>query len=399
MRKLKDPPHSLLDPTQHINIQFRLVGGISFLKLGDRKAVFSEKLQKVFELNDTSAYLASCLVDNPTLSQLLPYLEKRGLTKSRAMEIIRQFVTSWSRAKILSAFVTTHHLLPCRKDTISIAGHCAALHFFDEVLAEKVSPVFSHLKTGSRHKADIFNIVSHDGLAYIFQTGKTAQIVELDQTVPALKGMLTDWLLAGDGFTMALHCAMLVLEDKALLVTGPPGAGKTTLTMALLARGFAYAADDITLLLPDGRVQGVSFAPALKPGAWKLSKQFAVQLSDIPIHKRVDGKRVRYVSSMKLASQAPFQVNWIAALDRNTSGPTRWQTTDATTMLKAIIGGAHAHGERLNDGQLRVLINVITKAIPGVFHYADAHEAARYLENNVRTNKFQAMNSRAEVSL
>jgi hypothetical protein len=376
--KLRNRPPS--PPLERVNIQFRLVGRVSFLKLDNRKAVFSEQLQKIFELNDTSAYLAGCIADNPTMPQLIQQLQRQDLTPSQALNTIRRFVITWSGAKLLSAFVSTNNLKPAKIALVAIAGHNVAFQFYDSGLADRVLPVFAHLKTRRRHAAEIFHLLSCDSLTYIFQDGKPAQVMELDQAAPALKGMLTDSLFAHEGSIMALHCAMLVRGGKALLLTGPPGAGKTTLTLELLARGFEYAADDITLLMSDGRVRGVSYAPALKSGAWELSKELSFQLSETPIHKRIDGKRVKYVSQVKAAKQTPVQVKWIAILHRNVAGSARWQSVDVATTLKELIEGGHARGECLNDNQLRVLINMINRAMLGILEYTNAREAARFLE-------------------
>ena len=353
---------------------------MSFLRLDNRLAVFSEQLQKIFELNDTSAYLASCIADKPTMPQLIHQLQRLGLTPPQALNTIRQFVIPWSRAKLVSAFVSTNNLKPTKTVFIEIAGHNVALHFYDSALANKVLPVFSHLKTRSRRTAGIFHLVNSDALTYIFQDQESAQVMELDQAAPALKGMLTDSLLAREEHTLALHCAMLLRGGKALLLTGPPGAGKTTLTLELLARGFEYVADDITLLMPDGRVRGVSYALALKSGTWELSKSLPFQLSAMPIHKRMDGKRVKYVSQVKLGKQTSVPVKWIAILRRNGARSSKWQPVDVATILKELIKGAHAREASLNESQLRILIKMIGRSTAGILEYADAREAARLLD-------------------
>jgi hypothetical protein len=369
-----------------IDIRFQLSKRVSFLKFGDRKAVFSEHLQKIFELNDTAAYLASCMADGPSMADLLKNLDNHGVQAQQAAKIIGTFVTAWSRAKLLSATVKTQGLEPSFEDMISIAGQGMALRYYDDVLAARISPVFAHLKTSASQKRDVFDIVSRDSLTYIFQNNGRALIVEPNQAAPALKGMLTDALFARANFSLALHCAILVYRGQALLITGPPGAGKTTLTLALLNRGFEYGGDDIALLMGDGRVQGVSYAPAIKSGSWKLSNQLGLQLSGTQIHERMDGKRVRYVPPSKLAAQAPVRVKWIAVLRRSVSGTADLRPTDVSTLLKELINGAHAQNQKLDGGQLRLLINMISQTKPVILHYSDANQAAQTLEHKCESN-------------
>ena len=363
------------------DIRFQLSGRVSFLKIGDRKAVFSEDLQKIFELNDTAAYLASCMADTPSMADLQKNLERRGGSTPVALETIRKFVTEWSRAKLLSAIVSTRGLRQCRKESLSISGLSFALHHYDAALTTRISPVFAHLQSQAQRDADAFKIVANNSLAYVFQEGRPALVVEPNQAAPALKGILTEALFARAKFNLVLHCAVLVHRGQALLITGPPGAGKTTLTLALLNGGFEYAGDDVTLLMADGTVRGIPYAPAVKPGAWKLSEQFGVSLSGSAIHKRLDGKRVRYLSPAKLALQKPIKVKWIAILKRNASGPVELHPADVSTTLREFVGGAHARNQKMSEVQLRVLVNMISKTHPVVLSYSSANEAAKILEH------------------
>jgi DNA polymerase III delta prime subunit len=225
------------------------------------------------------------------------------------------------------------------------------------------------------------------GLTYIFQAGKAAQVQEIEEAAPVLKGMLTDSLFAHGGSTLALHCAMLMRGGHALLLAGPPGAGKTTLTVNLLARGFEYAADDITLLMRDGRVRGVSFAPAIKSGAQALVKDLPLHLERTPVHKRLDGRRVRYASNLKLTRKTPVRVKWIANLQRSAAAKTEWKPAGLTGTLKELIKGAHTSDQRLNDMQVRVLIEMISTTTSGVLEYSNAASAARLLEKICETQQ------------
>ena len=362
------------------DIRFQLAEPLSFLKVGERKAVFAEHRQKIFELNDIAAYLASSIVDRPSLSDLLVNLEGRGFTTEGALRSVRKFVTEWSRAKLLLAKVSTKGLRLSGKDTVCIAGHKVALHYYNASLADRISPVFSHLRTNTHHRALVYDIVARDLLAYISQSGKPGAVTGQDQAAPAIKGLLTDAVLDTSDYTIALHCALLVHRGHGLLITGPPGAGKTSLALDLLSRGFEYAADDITLLMNDIRVRGMPFAPALKSGSWKLSQNVSLRLASFPIHRRLDGKRVRYLPPWNLASATPVPVQWIVSLRRSHSGPVQLKAIDTSTILKELIDGAHTKNKRLNSAQLRKLINMILPTSPYALQYANANEAGKVLE-------------------
>ena len=59
-------------------------------------------------------------------------------------------------------------------------------------------------------------------------------------------------LLCAEGL-VALHAAAVARNGEALVLPGPHGRGKTTLTLALLDAGWAYLTDDVTVVLPSSQ--------------------------------------------------------------------------------------------------------------------------------------------------
>src|ERR1700730_5749017 len=87
----------------------------------------------------------------------------------------------------------------------------------------------------------------------------------------------------------------LLSGGRGLLVSGRPGAGKTTLAVHLMEAGFEYAADDIVLIASDGRVKGVPFALALKSGAWAMIEKLRPEIGEAAVHSRA-GRQTRAIS-------------------------------------------------------------------------------------------------------
>ena len=84
-------------------------------------------------------------------------------------------------------------------------------------------------------------------------------------------------------------------SEALMLLAGVAGSGKSTLTAALLANGFAYCADDLVLLTDAPvRVRGVPVRLGLKAGSWKVVTEAWPELADLHAHLRADGKLIRY---------------------------------------------------------------------------------------------------------
>jgi hypothetical protein len=69
---------------------------------------------------------------------------------------------------------------------------------------------------------------------------------------------------------VALHAAALGHGDSAVLLVGPSGVGKTTLTLRLLEAGWSYLTDDLAIVTPAGLVRPFPKPLNVKsPWEWK----------------------------------------------------------------------------------------------------------------------------------
>jgi hypothetical protein len=80
-----------------------------------------------------------------------------------------------------------------------------------------------------------------------------------------------------------LHASTVVLKGRAVVLAGDTGSGKSTLAAALVGNGAQLIADDLTPLLPDGRVQPVPLALSLKEGSWPLLTRFFPAVDRLPV--------------------------------------------------------------------------------------------------------------------
>jgi hypothetical protein len=112
------------------------------------------------------------------------------------------------------------------------------------------------------------------------------------------------------------HGALVSLAGKSVFLAGSPGAGKTTLTLALVSNGFAYGGDDTVRVSADGTAKGIPFPAAAKSGAWRLLSGDYPELTSLATHERDDGQLVRYVAPGRMDEPGFRRIDLFLRLDR-----------------------------------------------------------------------------------
>ena len=183
-----------------------------------------------------------------------------------------------------------------------------------------------------------------------------------EEVVPAVILQLLAEVLDQGSHVLALHAAALMVEGCFLLVTGPRGAGKSTLAAALLAAGHGFAADDVVLLDADGLARGVPTWPALKEGAWDLFDEELGAAEGAPIHHRPDGRAVRYMQMGQRVTGARHPVGCIIVLSDREGARGRATPIPRLEALAALVAGASAPGDRLSEEAFAALAALVENA-------------------------------------
>ena len=104
----------------------------------------------------------------------------------------------------------------------------------------------------------------------------------------------------------ALHAAAVARGKRCVLMPGVSGSGKSTLTAALLADGYDYCTDDLVLLTGAPiRIRAFPMRMGLKRGAWRPLMSRWPEISALPVHRRADGKLIRYFLPQKSLDSQP----------------------------------------------------------------------------------------------
>ena len=81
---------------------------------------------------------------------------------------------------------------------------------------------------------------------------------------------------------VVLHAGGVALDGAGVIISGPSGAGKTTLTAALVRAGFSYLTDEALAIEPStGLLHPYPKALSIKPGSWELLADLRPPSSDL----------------------------------------------------------------------------------------------------------------------
>ena len=263
----------------------RPVDGTFFFLLGEQAAVFCEQKQKIYALNHTAAYIWCRLAERVKPDRISAELAKSGVKPPFASNYVVQSILTWLKLGLLRYEypfgseiefpIEIHFAVDAARFNVIIRTASANL-------ARRLCS-FDSKKFLSAKTAHVLDVVEIDGLAQVFHNKFCVICCAANELAPSLRAYITEQIVAASSPNVVFHAACLVHGTKNLLISGLPGAGKTTLTLYLTTEsGFKYGADDIVFIAQDGRATGVAFAPAVKPGGWDIVKEFRPDLARPP---------------------------------------------------------------------------------------------------------------------
>ena len=356
----------------------RLTPGTSMTFIGDQPMIVSQSRHALFELNQIAGYIGCRLEDGISLPQLAREVAERGISHPAAM--LQKVLADWSQSGLVHAAACPPACPPVLVQGVSIGARVFALRYHDEALARQVAPLFAHLHTdGAAEKAwATYDIWRDNDLCLFSRDGSPAALLQFNQAATLVKAQIVQDIIDDPRWTLAMHAGCVSRHGKALLLSGQPGAGKTTLISWLIGSGFAYHGDDISMLAPDGRVLGLPFLPTIKSGAWPMmAARYPGQLQPL-IHWRPDGRRVRYLDLPPSAGE-PLPVGWIVKLRRTKGAPAKLIPQHAAALIKHLLSEAASSSGEADRTAIDILIRTVGAARTCVLEYDDLDEAAALL--------------------
>lgn len=360
-------------------MRFRLAAGGHPCSVGNRRTIFVEASQQLFEIDEITAFITSELSRPVSFETLEASLAGEGMRRPSARAYLTQYLRFWSRQGLLQVEFEESDGSPPRSELIDITGGDIRISCYDEALMELVRPMLPPSSPRNSSAPKHYTLARFGNGVCIAGPGQEALIVSRREAVPALKGLLTDELIANLDMNTALHGALLANGSGAVFLCGSPGAGKTTLALALMQCGFQVYADDIALLHTGGTISGVAFASAVKAHSWKLLPQIRESLFSHPVHLRLDGKLVRYLPLTPHEANRGMTLKTIVLLNRTRSGKARTLPVEPLQVLAKIISEASNPQRRLSTMQFESMLGVVNAARGIELTYSQLDDGAQAL--------------------
>lgn len=295
----------------------RLRPGATLQFLDETGMLFLAGSQQLFSLNTTAAFIWCLLEDGLAPEQIADRLNATfGLGRAEALKCLTHVLQQWGDLGLLDEGGNGSGTA-CAPATYALLDTHFRLQAGSPDLLEMLVPLLAPLRL-SAPAADAI-MLQLSATPGGFEMRLAERVIETchlrRQLVPMVKTGLIQLALERSRDFCAIHAAAVGLGDRTLLLPGASGQGKSTLAAALVGAGMPLLGDDTIVLARDGLLaRPAPFAICLKSGSWPILRGMFPDIDRLPIHHRLDGKLVRYLTP-------PDHALW---LDADWRAPVAW---------------------------------------------------------------------------
>ncbi len=235
--------------------------------------------------------------------------------------------------------------------------------FSDQMALTCVSEAFAHLEQPGAGPCTVtFDIGHRDGRIRI---GSNREQLDEDVTpetlLNVLRLVLAEASLAASEDEWAVHAAAVVHNNRAVLLPGAAGLGKSTLALGLAAAGATLLGDDTVVLARNTLdVRAMPFPLCVKRGSWILADALLEAPGRSIAGQRLDGIAVRWFSrsaGIQFADPgAPFAAECLVFPSYGEGSATSLTRLDADDVMRRLVPGLHALGAGLTAHKVDHLI-------------------------------------------
>ncbi len=162
----------------------RPVPGASFALLDDRPVLFSEAIQKIYELNQMAGYIWCGLSDRKPADVICNDLIQFGLNGDEARIYVRQALQNWLKLGLLEV---DWRLSKTHAFAANVGKLAVNVWTSSERLTQLLIPLFGQTRDVSDDIEDTFEIVELDRRIHIFHNKAGVARCAINELVPTLK--------------------------------------------------------------------------------------------------------------------------------------------------------------------------------------------------------------------
>jgi hypothetical protein len=138
---------------------------------------------------------------------------------------------------------------------ISLALHDQAIELRDNIgIGDDLHVLFGAAKAGVTSPRQVVTIASEpDGSFSLQRNGDPAWAgLTRGELLDLLQDQVSQALITDMTSAVVLHAGVVSVNDRAILLAGPTGSGKTSLAAWFVANGFKYVSDDVVAIVEAG---------------------------------------------------------------------------------------------------------------------------------------------------
>lgn len=312
--------------------------GVSLHFLDDESVLFDAATCRVYATNKAATLTWCCLEDGMTPEAIAARLAAAGLPTKAAAAHVARIMQEWQKLGLIGAKQpgatqakppnpgrwqrTVNDARPRLRARPTVLGDVLRgrlldadieIRFATPAWCDRLRPMLAPLNTGeavddgAQGPAHVLELAAGEDLSWSVDGQCVAQDLAPDQVAPVLKATLVELALQTSRDFGAVHAAAMGRAGKCLLLPGQSGSGKSTLAAGLLAGGYDFLGDDTIVLDRTAlAVRPLPFPICVKSGAWDVVAPRFPALRRQPIHRRPDGKRVRYLHGDNARDNEPI---------------------------------------------------------------------------------------------
>jgi hypothetical protein len=205
----------------------------------------------------------------------------------------------------------------------------------------------------------------------------TARVRTRAELAPMVEGALIGHAVRSRDDCAALHAAAVVIGERAALLLGEKGSGKSTLSVSLSLSGARFLGDEVAFIdFDDEALAPLPKAATIKAGAFSILREYCERL---PIHADPVRGPLRYLTPPgALRGAARFEVaalvlpRWNADAERPVVTTVRAESI-ALELVRQSFGGLE------RDARTLALVASLASRPAFAVEFADAPGAARVL--------------------